>query len=71
MRTDWYYCHARYEDGPDGSAIVTFGQDQPEIVLELLRWLGPGAELLDPAAWRSALRDELLAMAALYEGSGY
>jgi hypothetical protein len=40
-------------------------------VLELLRWLGPGAELLDPAAWRSALRDELLAMAALYEGSGY
>jgi predicted DNA-binding transcriptional regulator YafY len=68
MRSDWYYGHARYEDEPDGSVVVSFGQDHLEIVLELLRWLGPGAELLEPARWRAALRDELLQMAALYGG---
>ena len=33
-----------------------------DLVLSLVRWLGPGAELLTPAAWRDALREELTAM---------
>ena len=36
------------------------------MVLELVRWLGPGAELLEPAEWRAALKDELRAMAERY-----
>ncbi len=32
---------------------MTFGEQNPTIVLELLRWLGPGAELLEPHAWRN------------------
>ena len=29
-----------------------------------MRWLGPGAELLEPQAWRAQLRDELAAVEA-------
>jgi hypothetical protein len=45
---------------------MTFGQDDQEIVRELLRWLGPGAELLTPVEWRAALRAELAEMLAVY-----
>jgi len=38
----------------------------PTIVLELLRWLGPGAELLEPHAWREGIREELRQMLASY-----
>jgi hypothetical protein len=35
-------------------------------VLELVRWLGPGAELVAPAAWRMALGVELAEMLDVY-----
>jgi predicted DNA-binding transcriptional regulator YafY len=66
LRADWYYRHAHYVETVDG-VMITFGQDQRDIVVELLRWLGPGAELLEPREWRSALRDDLLAMLAVYD----
>jgi hypothetical protein len=31
-----------------------------------VRWLGPGAELIEPAEWRARLRAELREMAATY-----
>jgi len=34
--------------------------------LELLCWLGPGAELLEPHAWRERIREELRQMLASY-----
>ena len=67
LRQDWYYRHARYEPQPDGSVRLTFGEDDQAVVLALLRWLGPGAELLAPGAWRPALAAELRAMLAAYE----
>lgn len=69
LRQDWYYRYADYTEGPDGDWLMTFGEDNPHLVLDLLRWLGPGAELIAPQAWRTRLRDELLAMAALYTAS--
>ena len=66
LRADWYYRHARYEQQPDGGVVITFGQDRAEIVLELLRWLGRGAELLEPRAWCDLLRDELREMLRVY-----
>ena len=45
---------------------MTFGEQNPTIVLELLRWLGPGAELLEPQAWREQMREELGQMLASY-----
>jgi predicted DNA-binding transcriptional regulator YafY len=67
LKQDWYYRHARYEDLAGDQVLMTFGQDDREIVLELLRWLGPGAELLAPIEWRAALRAELAEMLAVYE----
>jgi predicted DNA-binding transcriptional regulator YafY len=65
MRTDWLYGHAHFERGPDGSTIMTFGEG-PETALAVLRWLGPGAELIAPAAWRARAAEELSAMAAAH-----
>jgi predicted DNA-binding transcriptional regulator YafY len=64
---DWYYQHARYEPASDGRVLMTFGQDQPEIVRELVRWLGPGAELLQPPEWRALVARDLEDMLAVYE----
>jgi hypothetical protein len=47
--------------------LVTFGEDNPAVVFALLRWLGPGAVLVEPAAWRAAFKAELLRMAATYD----
>jgi predicted DNA-binding transcriptional regulator YafY len=62
LRQDWYYGHAQFADQSDGRVQMTFGEDDPAIALALIRWLGPGAVLLEPRAWRSLLHDELLAM---------
>jgi hypothetical protein len=66
LRRDWYYRHARYEPLPDGRVMLTFGEDEPAAALELLRWLGPEAELVAPAAWRAMLRADLRAMLAAH-----
>lgn len=66
LQQDWYYRHAHYEQATDGGVLMSFGEDDQAVVLELLRWLGPGAELVAPAAWRAALRAELLAMLATH-----
>jgi predicted DNA-binding transcriptional regulator YafY len=66
LKQDWYYRHARYEDLTGDQVLMTFGQDDRGVVLELLRWLGPGAELLAPVEWRTALRAELAEVLAIY-----
>ena len=70
LKQDWYYRHARFEDLTDGGAQMSLGEDDRAIVLELLRWLGPGAELIEPNAWRADLRAELAAMLAVYADAG-
>jgi hypothetical protein len=66
LRSDWYFRFAQFEtSGPD-AVVMTYGENDRATVLELVRWLGPGAELLEPKAWRKALREELHAMAEGY-----
>jgi predicted DNA-binding transcriptional regulator YafY len=67
LQGDWYYRHAQFDPIDEGRVLMTFGQDMPEIVFELLRWLGPGAELIEPREWRAAFRAELERMIAIYE----
>lgn len=62
LRQDWYYRFARYEPCDDGKVLMTFGEGDVELVLALVRWLGPGAELLSPVAWRDTLRAQLESM---------
>ncbi len=67
LKGDWYYGHACYEALPGGDALMIFGESNREFVFELMRWLGPGAELVAPEAWRADLREELKAMVGQYE----
>jgi hypothetical protein len=64
LKKDWYFRFADYV--PDGAehVIMRYGEGDPALALELIRWLGPEAELLSPVEWRAQLRAELLAMAA-------
>lgn len=67
LAQDWYYRHAAFEEvGPD-SILMTFGESSRPLVFNLLRWLGPGAELLEPAEWRPAFAAELRDLAAAYD----
>ena len=63
LKADWYFRFAHY--APDGAdhVVMSYGEGEPALAFELVRWLGPAAELLEPAAWRDLLRAELLAMA--------
>ena len=66
LEKDWYYQHALFEQLSDDGVVMTFGEEDQQVVLELLRWLGPGAELLEPVAWRAVMRAELTRMLANY-----
>jgi len=66
LQQDWYYRHASFEPIDKDLVMMTFGERNPTVVLELLRWLGPGAELIEPHAWRERMREELKQMLAYY-----
>lgn len=66
LRGDWYFRHAAFRPDMPGTVYMTYGENDPAKVFELVRWLGPGAELLEPKAWRERLCAELAAMAELY-----
>jgi len=66
LQQDWYYRHANFELIAEDQVVMTFGEQNPTVVLELLRWLGPGAELMEPNAWRERMREELKQMLAYY-----
>jgi predicted DNA-binding transcriptional regulator YafY len=73
LQGDWYYRYGRFEIAGVDHMLATFGDDRQDSVTELVRWLGPGAELIEPAAWRDLLRDQLEQMLAVYKttpGSG-
>ena len=62
LQLDWYYGQAYFEPLADEQMLMVFGEDDRDHALALLRWLGPGAELLEPQRWRAALAAELQEM---------
>jgi predicted DNA-binding transcriptional regulator YafY len=66
LKQDWYYGQAHYRELDAARVELTFGADKREYVFELVRWLGEGAELLEPREWRDDLRQELCRMANTY-----
>lgn len=66
LQEDWYYRYSRFEPINEQQVIMTFGENNSTFVLELLRWLGPGAELLEPQTWQEQMREELRQMLASY-----
>lgn len=67
MAEDWYFGKAPMDWSDPLAPVMTHGDNDPALIFELLRWLGPGAELLEPVALRARFRDELLGMAARYQ----
>ncbi|MGO8693494.1 MAG: helix-turn-helix transcriptional regulator [Rectinemataceae bacterium] len=67
LKRDWYYGNAAFEEAPDGRIIMSIGERDPMGIVDLVRWLGPGAELLEPAAWREQVANTLREMLATYE----
>jgi len=66
LAADWYFRFAEFEPCGADAVAMTYGENDRASVLDLVRWLGPGTELLEPAAWRQALNEELATMAAAY-----
>lgn len=64
LKPDWLYGAALFEPESSGTLVMTYGENSSANTYELVRWLGPGAELLEPAEWRAELAAELSAMAA-------
>ncbi|MET1413449.1 WYL domain-containing protein [Roseibium sp. HPY-6] len=69
LSVDWYYRHAVFTPAGDGRILVSIPSTDRARLLPLVRWLGPGAELLSPDALRLELADELATLAGLY-GAG-
>lgn len=59
LQQDWYYRHAQFAPLPSGRVRMRFGERDAARVLALVRWLGPGAALHAPVAWRDALTHDL------------
>ncbi len=66
LRRDWYYRHAAYFENGDGRVVMSIPDTDPDTVLPLVRWLGAGAEILEPASLREQLRSELEAIRLVY-----
>lgn len=59
LSQDWYYRHAIMEpDGP-GHILLKLPGAEPRRILPLMRWLGPGAEILKPASLRREMVEDL------------
>ena len=66
LSLDWFFSFGHFEKtGPD-EVMMTYGEVEAAYVLELVRWLGPGAEIVDPPEWRDRMKEELKAMLAAY-----
>jgi predicted DNA-binding transcriptional regulator YafY len=66
LQGDWYYSHAQFAPLPDDRVRVRFGEQDAAVVTALVRWLGPGAELHQPFAWRAILSRDLEALLAAH-----
>ncbi len=66
LRLDWFFSFGLFEKTGEDEMVMTYGEVDPEKALEIVRWLGPGAEVLDPPEWRTMIKNELERMAAAY-----
>lgn len=69
LSQDWFYRHALFTPDGAGAVRVRLADTSAEQLYPLLRWLGPGAELIAPEALRSGLAAELTAMAVAHGGA--
>ncbi|MBD8892444.1 helix-turn-helix transcriptional regulator [Roseibium litorale] len=68
LSSDWYYRHAVLTAEESGSLIIAIPDTASSRILPLVRWLGPGAELLEPEHMRQELAEELKSLAQTHGG---
>ncbi|MES0810032.1 WYL domain-containing protein [Roseibium sp. SCPC15] len=66
LSADWYYRHAIFTPAKDGRILISIPSTERARILPLVRWLGPGAELLTPDTLRKELAEELAGLSNLY-----
>lgn len=66
LANDWYYRHAMFTPDGDDAVMISIPKTDPKVLYPLIRWLGPGAELIEPAALRAGLARELDKMAQFH-----
>lgn len=66
LSADWYYRHAVFTPADDGKILLSIPSTDRARILPLVRWLGPGAELLSPDGLRAEFAAELAKLTALY-----
>ncbi|MEO1115752.1 MAG: WYL domain-containing protein [Pseudomonadota bacterium] len=66
LSADWYYRHAVFTPAGDGKILLSLPSTDRARILPLVRWLGPGAELLSPDSLRAEFAAELAALTSLY-----
>lgn len=66
LSADWYYRHAVFTPAGEGRVLISIPSTDRARILPLVRWLGPGAELLGPEDLREELAAEMEALAGLY-----
>lgn len=65
LKLDWFFGFGLFEKTGD-EVVMTYGEVDAEKALELVRWLGPGCEVIDPPEWRDQMKAELKTMLAAY-----
>lgn len=66
LGADWYYRHAIFTPADEGKVLISVPSTERLRILPLVRWLGPGAELIGPENLRKELAVELEELAKLY-----
>ncbi|MBM3532519.1 MAG: YafY family transcriptional regulator [Alphaproteobacteria bacterium] len=66
LKLDWFFGLSSFERTGKNEVIMTYGEVDAPYAMQLVRWLGPGAEILEPAEWREQMKDELERMCAAY-----
>ncbi|MEJ8476514.1 helix-turn-helix transcriptional regulator [Roseibium algae] len=66
LAQDWYYRHVIFTPAPDGNVMISIPNAEAINLFPLIRWLGAGAELIEPAHLRKALAAELSEMARVH-----
>lgn len=67
LRRDWFFGNARFEEAAGGRFVMTYSESSSEQAAALVRWLGPGAELLEPREWRPLMAAGLRELLSPYE----
>lgn len=63
LSRDWYFGNAEFRKAPGGKTDMLYGERDADNAAALVRWLGPGAELVEPKEWRAGIREGLVMMA--------